>query len=210
MIKTIKSVAVAAALLCPMATTSSAAPVQWETATGGNGHWYDFVVRTTAITATEAETAAESSTYLGENGYLATITSAGEQTFLNSIWPGVGSVAGQFMNYSYFLIGASDRNSEGSFEWIGGSEDGDALSYANFKVGEPNDGGSGSAGEDYVVAWWEDSVSGSWNDVPGTSILAYVVEYDNGTVSAIPLPASAWLFFAGLIGLFGIRRRRQA
>ena len=32
----------------------------------------------------------------------------------------------------------------------------------------------------------------------------------NGTVSAIPVPAAAWLFGSGLLGLVGIARRRRA
>ena len=190
-----------------VSVAAQAAPVQWGTGSGGNGHWYDFVITGSDITATDAEAAAESSVFMGETGYLATITSAAEQAFLNTIWPGSGSVAGQFNSYSYFLIGASDRNIENSFEWIGGSEDGDALVYDNFKPGEPNDF---SGGEDYVVAWWEDSLTGFWNDVSGQNVRAYLVEYDqSATMAPIPVPAGLPLLVLGIGALSLLRRKRK-
>jgi hypothetical protein len=194
-----------AAAFCAAGSGALAAPVQWEVADGGNDHWYDFVVLDSAITATEAESAAEGASHMGSAGYLATITTAAEQSFLNTPWPGIGSVVGQFNSYSYFLIGASDRDSEGSFEWIGGPEDGDALTYTNWKGGEPNDFG----GEDYTVAWWEDSAAGLWNDIPGDEVLAYVVEYDAATMTppTIPVPASLPLLLAGFAGLAFFRRK---
>lgn len=200
-----------AALACLLCSTASwAVPIQWTTGAGANGHWYDFVIPTAAITATEAETAAESSVHQGQSGYLATITSAEEQAFLNTLWPGSGSVVGQFSGFSYFLIGASDRDSEGNFAWIGGPEDGNAVGYSNWSSGEPND----ANGEDYVVAWWQDSALGLWNDVPETGVSAYVVEYADAPPppppppSVIPLPAAAWMLLGGLGGLAALRRRR--
>lgn len=188
-------------------TAAISAPVQWDVSNGGNGHWYEFVTLTTDITATEAEVLAESSTFLGETGYLATITSAAEQIFLNTLWPGAGSVTGQFNNYSYFLIGASDRETEGNFEWIGGPEEGEALGYTNFRLGEPNDF---NAGEDYVVAWWADSPAGLWNDIPGQAVRAYLVEYNDApSVTPVPLPAGFPMLLAGLVGFGWIAKRRK-
>lgn len=196
---------VPSALACLLyASASSAAPVQWTAGAGANGHWYEFVTLTAPVTATDAETAAESSVHQGQNGYLATITSAEEQAFLNTLWPGAGSVLGQFSGFSYFLIGASDRDSEGTFEWIGGPEDGSALSYSNWSSGEPND----ANGEDYVVAWWQDSVSGVWNDVPDTGVFAYVVEYPDAPVSAVPVPAGLPMLLGALGVLAAFRRRK--
>ena len=183
------------------ATAAHSAPVQWTSGPGANNHWYDFVILDAALTATEAEAAAEASVFGGASGYLATITSAEEQAFLNANWTGAGSVAGQFNNLSYFLIGASDRDVEGDFKWIGGPEDGDAIGYSNWSGGEPNNLG----GEDYAVGWWNDSLAGLWNDVGGGSFKAYLVEY-NDAVSPVPIPASLPLMLAAFGGLYGLRR----
>ena len=53
-------------------TSVMAAPVQW----GSAGHWYEYF--DTLVTATEAVTLAQASTFSGMHGYLATITSADE------------------------------------------------------------------------------------------------------------------------------------
>ncbi len=190
-----------------LATSAAAVPVQWAAADGGNDHWYDFVILSNAVSATEAEAAAEASMLNGENGYLATITSAAEQVFLNTLWPGAGSVTGQFNGLSFFLIGASDRDSEGTFKWIGGPEEGDTVSYTNWNSGEPNDLG----GEDYAVGWWNDSVNGVWNDTQvNANYFAYLVEYNDAAVApAVPLPAAGWMLLAGVGGLAAMRRRRK-
>ena len=59
-------------------TSVMAAPVQW----GSTGHWYEYF--DTRVTATEAFTLAQSSTFSGMQGYLATITSVGENWFVAS------------------------------------------------------------------------------------------------------------------------------
>jgi hypothetical protein len=198
----------ASAALFPFVLTAgaaSAAPIQWAVGDGGNGHYYEFFLNGSGLTNDQVEAQAESSTYLGLSGYLATITSQAEQDFLNTIWPGPGSVAGQFGGYSFYLIGASDRDNEGTFIWIGGPEEGQVLSYTNWSSGEPNNSGD----EDFVTAWWLDSAAGVWNDGGSRSSVAaaYLVEY-SGPVSAVPLPAGLPLLLAGLGAFVGLRRRR--
>ena len=56
-------------------------------------------------------------------------------------------------------IGLTDKNSEGNFEWINGTQ----LSVENWYHDEPNNAFSG---EDYVHVWhseWYDP--GTWNDL---------------------------------------------
>ncbi len=196
--------AVLAAGFC--ATGAVAAPVQWETAIGGNGHFYDFVLADTGLTAPQTEAIAESSVFNGLAGYLATITSAAEQEFLNVLWQLQPKITGQFKDFSYYLIGASDSDAEGDFRWIGGPEDGDALSYTNWLTDEPNDD---KDGEDYVVGWWQDRATGSWNDyLNDEPYRAYVVEYSQ-PIAPIPLPAALPMLIGGLAGMAMLRRRRK-
>ncbi len=75
-------------------------------------------------------------------GYLATITSQGEQNF-------AASLAAQ-VDYSDFWIGGSDYGSEGEWYWLNGEPWGYTAWYPGGSVGteEPNNGLG--AGEDYV------------------------------------------------------------
>lgn len=193
------------------ASAGHAAPVQWEASAGGNGHWYDFVIADTPQTIVDTEAAVEAASFMGLGGYLATITSQEEQTFLNGLWPGAGSVSGQFNDLSYFLIGGSDRDQEGAFEWIGGPEDGQAFSYTNWSSGEPNNTAASGMTEQYVFAWWLDSAAGVWNDGgDDTSVSqAYVVEYSEALVSTVPVPAALPLMVFGMGALGALRRRAR-
>src|SRR2546423_1575837 len=56
--------------------SSQAQPVQWTTNSGGNGHFYEAVVAPSGITWGDAQSAAVS-----RGGYLASITSVGENNF---------------------------------------------------------------------------------------------------------------------------------
>lgn len=205
------TIGVACVVLGGCVGVATAAPVQWLSADGGNDHWYDFQVLDTATTASDAEAMAEASVLNGESGYLATITSAAEQSFLNALWSVQPAITGQFNDLSYYLIGASDRDVENTFRWIGGPEDGDALSYVNWSGGEPNNSGMPGGNEDYVVGWWNNSAGGQWNDIPGSSVLGVLVEYNDAqTAPPVPLPAAGWMLLAGIGGLAALRRRRKA
>ena len=72
----------------------------------------------------------------------------------------------------------------------------------------------------FVIALTDNS--GSWFEpvswieaAPGTNI--YNVTFDNGSVlsidavpTVVPVPAAAWLFGSGLLGLFGMARKKAA
>jgi hypothetical protein len=150
-----------------------------------NSHVYEYVDAN--VTWTAAKAAAEAKTLAGLTGYLVTITSASEQSFV--LTNNVTSV-GRWM-------GASDAATEGAWRWVtgpeagvqfwSGSSGGSALNgaYKNWPSSEPNN----SADEDYGHFW---PSSGLWNDAPDTGIVigtnssgwigGYVVEY-SGTVS---------------------------
>lgn len=196
--KTTSIGALGALALCCSILSAQAAPVQWTVASGGNGHFYEFVVFTVLgeLNWLEARDAAEAA-----GGYLATITSAGEQTFLESIDPpGTDS----------FWIGASDATTEGVWRWETGPETGTQFwqglaggsttapfNYAKWKVGEPNNAGD----EDYATFIGDGF---GWNDdiLARNIIRGYVFE------TPVPLPAPIWLICSAL-GLIGIWRKRS-
>ena len=102
---------------------------QWTTAKGGNDHWYQYV--STTRTWAQAKTDADN-----RGGYLATITSSGEETFVNSLYNVANSPwLGGFQNtssLSYSEPGAS-------WEWVTG----EAWSYTDWNTSQPdNNGGS--------------------------------------------------------------------
>ncbi len=177
------------------AYSAQAVPIQWAT----NGNYYEFIDG--AFSQSAAEAAASSSMYMGEQGYLATITSADEQAFLVNNW-----IASQ----GEFWIGGSDAANEGQWTWVTGPEtgtvfyQGTTLTYSAWANGEPNDF---IAGEDYLVFGWD--AAGRWNDLgipqfPNWTA-GYIVEY--GGLSSVPGPASGAILMVGLLFL-GMGRRR--
>ncbi|MGI0115224.1 PEP-CTERM sorting domain-containing protein [Zooshikella sp. RANM57] len=164
----------------------------------GTGHFYEYIPR--ATTWTTARTAALGMSYLGAPGYLATVTSALENTFLTTL-----SLDG--------WLGGSDARLEGDWRWVDGPEagtqfwsggpGGSTSTYASWGPGEPND----LFGEDFL-----ELSSGTWNDLPSTSTRGFFVEYNPRIIpqpDPIPVPATAALFGLGLVGIAGLRKRKQ-
>jgi len=149
---------------------------------GATGHFYDYVAAT--LNWTDAKNAAAAKTYLGLQGYMATITSQEENDLIAA------------KVYADAWIGASDSASEGYWYWVTGPETGKLIStgnyssstgnpkvasgsYMNWASGEPNDSG----GEDYAHLY--STQSGKWNDFPHTKTIGFIVEY--GGMSAYPV-----------------------
>ena len=130
-----------------------------------NSHWYAEVVTAgdswdTDKTNADAMTLPHSTGH----GYLATITSASENTFLNN----------HFSDTPMF--GASDAALEGDWYWMDGPEAGTKFytngapvvgQYTNFNTGEPNNLNV----ESYGQLWSGDT----WNDIAGDN--RYLVEF---------------------------------
>ena len=152
-----------------------AAPVQWATSAGGNGHYYEFVPA--SVVWTSAKTAAESRTYLGLQGHLATINSASEQSY-------IATNLGSSISPSHAWAGGyQDKTApdytepSGGWRWVTG----EAFSYTNWAPGEPN-----SALEEYLM-FHNASNSFTWNDGSNSTygISGYLVEYE-GAPSPAP------------------------
>ncbi|WP_283805466.1 tandem-95 repeat protein [Tardiphaga sp. OK246] len=159
------SVTVASANHAPVAvndTLGGGIPPSGEgwTLNAANGHYYRVVEGNYSWAAANTAAAAD-------GGYLATITSAGEQAFIQNL------ASGAFIQSVW--LGASDTSVEGVWKWVSGPEagtvffggdyvTGNAVGYANFGVGEPNNYGGD---EDYasLLAVF----GGGWNDGSGAA-----------------------------------------
>lgn len=151
----------------------------------GQPHYYKFVPAND-ITWTDAEAAAASDSLYGLQGYLATITSAAENSFIKNKLQGNG------------WLGANDLANTGDYEWVTGPEAGTVFcdwagsgncvpqggAYTNWDSGEPNNFG----GEHYVHMLGNPGFGaariGKWNNLPNSypanslyTPLGYVVEY---------------------------------
>ncbi len=113
----------------------------------------------------------EANSYCNEmGGHLVWIGDAAESQFVHEL-------AGQ----STVWIGAHDTNREGTFTWTNG----EAISYANWLTGEPNnDTANMEGGEDYVHMYGtEYGLHGEWNDACSYLQYGFVCEFDNYTVT---------------------------
>jgi hypothetical protein len=206
-------IAAAAAFALPVA--ASATPVQFL----GNGHWYDFVPASpTSAAATmdwlTAKADAASLSLNGQQGYLATSTSAAEEAFIHSV------AAGRLS----WIDGADDASqgtSEGVWIFTGGPEAGLNFfnastgpvngAYTNWTPGEPNNAGGA---ENFIELNWASATG--WNDAgvstPQTRANGFVVEFNDGHVSSgAPEPAAWALMLLGFGGMgVAMRRRRLA
>ena len=148
-----------------------------------NNHFYaQMVVSGTKPLWSESKIRALESSYLGQQGYLATITNSTEMAHISS------TVA-----LTTAWLGGSDENVEGTWRWVTGPEGlengglgrwfwsgvgsgsggGSTLPdfYANWNgTAEPNNSGGA---EDYLHLF----STGLWNDYPSTIRADYVVEY---------------------------------
>ena len=125
-------------------------------------HFYVYI-ENIGITWSQAKNLAESSSYFGLQGYLATILSEDENNISAEQISGTG------------WIGASDEGTEGVWNWVTGPEAGTNFwngtftggpvggLYSNWNTNEPNQSGN----EDYAhITDNSVGITGSWNDLP--------------------------------------------
>ncbi|WDP88575.1 MAG: PEP-CTERM sorting domain-containing protein [Desulfobacter sp.] len=175
------------------ATTVNATPLYC----AANGHYYEYV-NAQSIDWNTALTAASGLSYLGNQGYLATITSQEENDFLYSLVQPYRNPDSPY--YDNAWIGGSDEGDEGNWTWRTGPEAGQTFFYENWGGAEPN----GGIRENYTRFIWS---NGNWNDIAPNDKWGkgYLVEYNS---APIPEPTTVILLGLGLLSLAGLNRRR--
>lgn len=184
---------------------------QWTTGAGGNGHFYQLVVLPSAIHWTAANLAAQNA-----GGYLATLTSAAENTF-------VYGVASQ--ESSAWVMGLRDAPN-GLGPWLGGYQDsagpepaggwawvtGEAWSFTNWASPfEPN---NWNGLEDRLQLFgYQRLMAPTWNDLPSFGNAdgpprSYLVEYDtNPALPPVPDGGATVIMLAAAVACCVVLRR---
>lgn len=189
--------------------------VEWSSAEGGNGHYY-------ALTPTATNWDAAQKLAISWGGTLATITSSNEQNFINTtflsgklehlpLWIGLhkSGAKGGFSGKVGALQVQVAVQPNADFRWVTG----EALSYTNWKSGEPSDT---PPGENYVAINWAYSdvpprgLKGDWNDTPLNGTTGYGGKTDGpyfGVVEREPNPgrsaSAGFKWYAGCIAVLG-------
>ena len=194
-----------------LALPADAAPIQWTTASGGNGHWYELITTQGSFNQNRAAAAASTFTPPGGGpalqGHLVSIGSAEENAFVTTLNGGTESYIG-FTDNEAQAPGAFETGlppgSQTSAGWKWADRPQDPTTYRNWGQDEPNDWQNSVPGEDYVVILG----SGTWNDLGApdgnSDPRAYVVEYSD----PVPEPVGLSLLGLGAVGLLARRRRR--
>lgn len=193
------------ALGLALAVALQAAPIQWKAEDGGNDNWYEVITVSifSPVSFETARAAALGSTHLGMNGYLATVTSAGEEQFILNNF----TFSYFFGGDAYIFTGATDTITEGTYLWTDGPEAGGAVNYTNWIPGHPL-GGAGFPGYNYVSLFILGSTRGWVTSL--NSANNYVIEYGDGIPDTagnpIPEPSTVLLSAAGLAALLWRKR----
>ena len=153
-----------------------------------NDHFYEY--RSTTGNWIPAKAYAETQSYFGRIGYLATSTSQAENSFMwkligNNSWIGCSDEYTQINAAVGYTLYANQAAAEGKFYWVVGPEKGVRVSnqnggsqaisgvYNNWYSNEPNNAGTEHYGHIYGTGG-----SGSyWNDFANTQTIASIIEY---------------------------------
>lgn len=203
-------------ILAYFVSSASATPQQWSE----NGHYYDFIRKSAtwqnSNTWQVALSEASGLTYMGQVGYLATITSANENAFFNTNF-------NSGLESQFAWIGGYEPGDNGIWKWASGPEANVQFSnygsptppfnYVNWGGIEPNDR---QENEDYAMfnigSSFAGIAPGQWADAVYTPsgfdpVVGYFVEY--GPNSVVPEPVSTILFSIGGATLAVFRRLKS-
>jgi concanavalin A-like lectin/glucanase superfamily protein len=173
-----------------------------------NGHFYEFVPG--YLTWPQARDAAASRSYQDLRGYLVTITSQSEQTFIEQFLESVSLPPPPSGDFPQIWMGGSDAAQEGVWTWVTGPEAGIQFWQGNF-TGSPVGGAYANwetfggvrrqpdnAGEEHFLSIEVNATPGAfpsderyqWNDSSAERIgVGYIVEY------SLPLPVNDHVSF---------------
>jgi hypothetical protein len=124
---------------------------------------------------------------LDSSFHLVSIHSAAENTYVNSL----------FTTASSYWIGLYDAAVDDTFAWI----DGSSFDYSNWASGQP---AFTTGTVDFGL--YDISLNGWAVTSNGTLQVSSVF---SAPISGVPVPAAAWLFGSGLIGLAGVARKNR-
>jgi hypothetical protein len=159
-------------------------PIEWRSADGGNGHFYEHVNTGAPISWHEARRLAGARSYNGLTGHLVTFTSPQELEF----------VAMQLGNHSGldWLGGVQDRSAPdygepaGGWRWITGEPWGFTAWSTREFGGNDNEPNNHRGGEDFLsteVSLLSGEAMLRWNDYPESQGLkGFYVEYEPSPV----------------------------
>lgn len=132
-----------------------------------NGHYYEVVLPTTLDwLGTKAD--AQTRTYRGLRGHLATVTSDQEDQFITTQLPNAVPLNVVFGGYQDKT--APDYSEPaGGWRWVTG----EPWGYTDWNPGEPNNSMNGDETYLHFLS------NGHWNDYPGAGPQGYVCEYES-------------------------------
>lgn len=191
-ISTLTTNAIVSLGCCLLMTTSAQAQVVLNP---DNGHFYEVV--SAALSWTQARDAAQARTFNGLQGYLATVTSSSENSFIVSL----GNTDSKFLGGFQDTTAPDFSEPEGGWRWITG----EAWNFTSWAPPEPNN----STGMDNFLHYSQGA--GNWNDVDDSYLSdGYIVEYGSISTTAAPDASTLALFLmgAGVSGVYQWKNKR--
>ena len=151
--------------------------VQWDSANGGNGHWYKAVINTNGLTWSQADQIARS-----EGGHLATIGSDAENQFVFSLINSPEFFSGASYNGSGPAIGGYQPDGEPAPDVGWRWETGEPWVYSNWAPGQPDIGSETRA---HYFSGSQNVPAPTWNNISPTdpNLGGYIIERESKTNS---------------------------